>query len=217
MSEINIDMVLDKLNKYYLDICNIENNRYLSWEHCYNAFCYARKNETVDIDYLCLHLAFYLASWGMYRGSSFLLQKDYKFHKPIVEEILDSKYDSLVGIPAKELVKEENINLLIEISNKIAGLYECASPGHENRKNHATDTLITKILLGTLGCVPAYDRYFVKSLKKYNIASGTYNKNSMVDICKFYIKYSSDFQKINIPYPQMKLVDMCMWQLGIDE
>ena len=30
----------------------------------------------------------YLSSWGMYRGSSFLLQKDYKIHKPIIVEAL---------------------------------------------------------------------------------------------------------------------------------
>jgi hypothetical protein len=29
-----------------------------------------------------------------------------------------------------------------------------------------TDTLISKVMLGTLGCIPAYDRYFVDGLKK---------------------------------------------------
>ena len=49
-------------------------------------------------DYLSLHLAFYLASWGMYRGSSFLLQKDYKVLVPIVEEVLKPEYDCLFGV-----------------------------------------------------------------------------------------------------------------------
>jgi len=48
----------------------------------------ARTDPSPDYDYLSLHHAFYLASWGMYRGSSFLLQKDYKVLTPIVEEIL---------------------------------------------------------------------------------------------------------------------------------
>jgi len=38
----------------------------------------------------------------MFRGSSFLLQKDYLFHYDTVEEILQSKYDCLVGINPKE-------------------------------------------------------------------------------------------------------------------
>lgn len=40
----------------------------------------ARKENDVNLDYLSLQLAFYLASWGMYRGSSFLLQKYYRVH-----------------------------------------------------------------------------------------------------------------------------------------
>ena len=68
--------------KEYIAKCN-KNHRYLSWEHCYEAF----GNPNNSIDYLALHLAFYLASWGMYRGSTELLQKDYKIHIPVVEYI----------------------------------------------------------------------------------------------------------------------------------
>ena len=32
-----------------------------------------------------------------------------------------------------------------------------------------TDTLATKILMGALGCTPAYDQYVVKSIKKYDL------------------------------------------------
>ena len=48
----------------------------MSWRHCYKAF-YENRNKTDEqtLDYLSLHLAFYLASWRIYRGSSFLLQK----------------------------------------------------------------------------------------------------------------------------------------------
>ena len=72
-----------------------QNDRFSSWEHCYKCFSAARKSNEPDEDYLCLHLAFYLASWGMYRGSSFLLKKDYKVHLPVVQEILKEKYDPL--------------------------------------------------------------------------------------------------------------------------
>ena len=40
------------------------------------------------IDFLSLHLGFYLASWGMMRGSTELLDKDYKIHIPAVKVIL---------------------------------------------------------------------------------------------------------------------------------
>ena len=46
--------------KEYIAKCNEKNHRYLSWEHCYDAF----GNSNNSIDYLALHLAFYLASLG---------------------------------------------------------------------------------------------------------------------------------------------------------
>ena len=52
----------------------VPNARYLSWEHCYKVFApHIGKSPTdKDADFLALHLGFYLASWGMYRASSFL-------------------------------------------------------------------------------------------------------------------------------------------------
>lgn len=72
---------------------------------------------------MCLHLAFYLASWGMYRGSSFLLQKDYRVHYDVVKEILNERYNSLWNIDCEELTKENNLNLIFEISEKIREIY----------------------------------------------------------------------------------------------
>ncbi len=54
-----------------------------SWKHCFNYFKenHSRLNEEDVLDIAALHLGFYLASWGMMRGSRDLLQKDYKIHK----------------------------------------------------------------------------------------------------------------------------------------
>lgn len=51
------------IKQYATEILN-KYHRYRSWDICYNAF-----NSKVETDNLSLHLAFYLASWGMYRGS----------------------------------------------------------------------------------------------------------------------------------------------------
>lgn len=99
----------------------------------------------------------------MYRGSSFLLQKDYRVHIPVVSEILSNKYDSLAGIECKDFRNESNQKLLKEINEFIANYYDgirCKVKGSA-LKNNLSETLITKILMGTLGCVPEYDRYFV--------------------------------------------------------
>lgn len=56
-----------------------------------------------------MQLTFYLASWGMYRGSSFLLQKDYKVHVPVVEELLKAHYNGLFGLECIKLRKNDDV------------------------------------------------------------------------------------------------------------
>jgi hypothetical protein len=89
--------------------------------------------------------------------------------------------------------------------------------------HNVTDTLITKIMMGTFGCVPAYDRFFFDGTKKFGIATGTFNEKSITDISRFYIKNEdkleecrTEISKYGIEYPQMKIVDMCFWQIGYD-
>ena len=104
--------------------CSIEpHGRYKSWEHCYKAFLLARKQKKPDVDKLCLHLGFYLASCGMYRGSSFLLQKDYQIHEEVVRTLLDKRYDPLCGIRCDQYLIDNNINLLNELYNIISDKY----------------------------------------------------------------------------------------------
>lgn len=202
-----------------------EHGRYLSWIHCFNVFKENRFSANMQTyDYLALHLAFYLASWGMYRGSSFLLQKDYKIHVPVVKMLLERKYHCLYAITPDELIKEKNLDLLMELSHRIKSYYENETPSFTSRKNNATDTLITKILMGTLGFVPAYDRYYRNAVKKYHVSTGYFNSNSIKQLCQFYIKYFDEFETcrkeistIHIEYPPMKLMDMCFWQIGLNE
>lgn len=208
------------IQDYFNETVKDKHGRYMSWRHCYKAF--SENRDIIDeqtVDYLALHLAFYLASWGMYRGSSFLLQKDYKVHIPIVKIIQEEKYNSLFGISAEDLCKKSNLDLLDEIADRIKSCYAEEKPSLNGVVNHATDTLITKILLGTLGCVPAYDRYYKQSVKKHHISSGIFNKNSVYCVAKFYCDNLNDFEKLRhelnkcgIEYPPMKLMDMCFWQ-----
>jgi hypothetical protein len=199
---------------------NDPNGRYLSWCHCYNAFV---RTSFYDYDYLALHLAFYLASWGMYRGSSFLLQKDYKVHISIVKIILEKRYDPLRGISAEKLLDTAMLDLLDELGKRIHDEYASQKPSFEGRINDASETLITKILLGTLGCVPAYDRYYCEAVKSYGISSAIYNRKSIKQIAMFYISHKEEFElvrkeiaKAGTDYPPMKLMDMCMWQLAYE-
>ena len=207
-------------NKLHCD----KHSRFRSWEHCYLAFHNARRNRKPDIDYLCLHLAIYLASWGMYRGSSFLLKKDYLVHEGIVRLLMDKRYCDLWNIRCCDYLDENNCNLLDELNNKMNleyGVIRDSVKGNTN--SDISSTLITKVLMGTMGCVPAYDQYFVKGLRNLGIASGIFGPKSIIEVSKFYMNYEKIFENVrkkikvtgcDMLYPQMKILDMGIWQYG---
>lgn len=223
-----INKIIEEGQKFYFDLKNDKNGRYRSWEYCYKVFYDAHKSDYIDesyLDYLCLHLSFYLASWGMYRGSSFLLQKDYKIHKNVIKEIMNKKYNALWGIKVKEYKKEENQLILEELVESIKKIYnEIRLTVREKKpKNELSETLLTKVLMGTMGCVPAYDRYFISGIRKYNVANGIFNLKSILQLIDFYNNYYKEFETVRskmnvgeIEYPQMKILDMCFWQVGFD-
>ena len=220
-----VDLIIRSATEFYNQLRKDENGRYRSWEYCYGHFVKARQQADPDVDYLSLQLAFYLASWGMYRGSSFLLQKDYRIHIPVVNELLNSKYDPLAGIECIEYRKPEVQKLLKDINAFLGSYYNEVrlQVKEETPKNKLSDTLITKVLMGALGCVPAYDRYFITGLKDQKVSTGLYNMHSLLKLVDFYednkakLEAARDGLKVNgMPYPQMKLLDMGFWQIGFE-
>ena len=221
-----IDELISAAQTFYDDACANENGRSRSWEHCYRVFRDARTDPSPDYDYLSLHLAFYLASWGMHRGSSFLLQKDYKVLVPIVEEVLKPEYDSLFGVACADLrnsdVRAQLKKLCDDIAehfgpirDEVAGC-EVASP--------VSPVLITKILMGTLGCVPAYDRLFQDGVATYKVTTREYSLESVLRLVDFYEEHNDRLEEVRrgfkgdgLAYPQMKLLDMGFWQIGFEE
>lgn len=220
-----VDLIIKSATEFYNDLKEDKNGRYRSWEHCYKCFHDARSASTPDYDYLSLQLAFYLASWGMYRGSSFLLWKDYKVHVPVVKEILKEKYDCLFGIKCKKLRDEEIQNKLESLYKKLEKYYGKIreSIREEQIQNDLSSTLITKVLMGTLGCVPAYDRYFITGVKSRKVTTGNYNIASLLNLADFYERNEEAFEAVRkkikvhgLPYPQMKMLDMGFWKVGFD-
>ena len=221
-----IDELISAAQTFYDDARANENGRSRSWEHCYRVFRDARTDPSPDYDYLSLHLAFYLASWGMYRGSSFLLQKDYKVHAPIVEEILKPECDCLFGFACTDLRKSEVQMALKTVYDNIADHFgpmrdqaagrEVASP--------VSPVLITKILMGTLGCVPAYDRFFEEGARHLGLKKKSYNEDSLLELADIYEEHNDRLEEArramqidDLSYPQMKLLDMGFWQIGFEK
>lgn len=225
---IEIDYIISKGNKFYLQLAN-ENVRFKSWEYCYKSFQMAYKNQLdkETIDYLSLQLSFYLASWGMYRGSSFLLELDYKIHEYVVKLLFKYKtlWETRINADLNqnfETFYKELFELIIKIkkyySEKRASVKKDNPP-----KSEISDTLVSKILLGTIGCVSAYDRYFISSLDLIDGCQKKLNKNSVESLIKYYKKHFKKFESLrnkmsskDLEYSQMKVLDSCFWQYGYD-
>ena len=221
-----IDELISAAQTFYDDARANENGRSRSWEHCYRVFRDARTDSSPDYDYLSLNLAFYLASWGMYRGSSFLLQKDYKVLSPIVEKVLKPEYDCLFGVACADLRNDDVRAQLKNLSDFIAAHFQPIRDEVAGREvvSSVSPVLITKILMGTLGCVPAYDRFFVDGIKKYKVTTQEYSRNSLLKLVDFYEEHNGRLEEArrgmrvgDLTYPQMKLLDMGFWQVGFEK
>ena len=77
--------------------------------------------------------------------------------------------------------------------------------------------------MATLGCVPAFDRYFVFGLKSQKVVIGTYNIKSILQLVDFYEKNIEQLDSVpkkfivtDLLYPQMKILDMEFLQICFD-
>ncbi|MBI4931049.1 MAG: hypothetical protein HY841_09825 [Bacteroidetes bacterium] len=199
-------------------------DRYTSFDYCYNYFRTATPNSlTKDTEKSCLTLGFYLASWGMFRGSSFLLQKSVRHFQPTIEYI--ATVDKFAWSIDVNNYSEQNIQTIIKIYNDIKG--------HLIQSNNQDLTLITKILLGVFGFIPAFDSYFCdtfRQISKGQCGFRKVNTKSLTFIRQFYEAnrvtidklskdtFTTDFttgQKTRTNYPKAKIIDMYGFTAGL--
>ena len=95
MATIN-NLERNKIDRYLKDYIDIRdpNQRYASYDYCYNYFrSFVNSSKTSEIanadnmQTSCIQLGFYLASWGMYRGSSQILQQSAKGLEKVIQVI----------------------------------------------------------------------------------------------------------------------------------
>jgi hypothetical protein len=146
-----------------------ENNNYRSWELCFRHFCSRSRGRDLD----CLQLAAYLASFGMYRGSGFIASKDYLVHEDAVAAV--GEYcGRLQNLDLSGCI--DKIDLVFSLGEQLTSAYKERANGRL-----ASETLVTKIMMGTLGCAPAYDSYFRKGLRGAFAASGVFKRSLKED------------------------------------
>lgn len=215
-------VTIREMIRAYHGIMTGEHHRYRSWEHCY-AYFHGSTLQAIaaDRDHAALQLGFYLASWGMYRGSSFLLQHTYTVHRGVIDRLVSTQFSRLWE--AEFGSGDNDAKLVPTICEAIRAVregYRPFAPVAESRQ--ASDTLVTKVILGTLGCLPACDRYFVDGFKtatfKYSYLNAKFVER-VLQFCRENLRELREEQvRIErtggIHYPLMKLVDMYFWQTG---
>ena len=125
-------------------------------------------------------------------------------------------------------MNKENINGILELKNQLANHYSniyFTKGTDESKPISPTHTLLSKIMLGTLGCVPAYDRYFIDGLKEMKIQHTGFNKDSVNELFNFINDNKKEIDQVQKliktktqrHYPLMKILDMYFWQIGYEK
>ena len=183
-------------------------HRYSSFDLCYNYFTTNRDQLTGNnMEMSCYVLWSYLASWGMLRNS-FLLQKSPAYLKDLI--IYIQACQDIFEIDVSSYDNEDNRKRLIKTYTGIAEALRLADPKVIDKngkpvKNARGITLVTKIMLGVFGCVPAYDRNFTETFKIIGKGKGfksnTLSESSLIAIFDFYKDHKPLIDSIRINCP----------------
>ena len=250
IQKIDVDKIISQYDEIKDDA--LPNDNFCSWDNCRNSFRNAavkrygahdfQKEDFCDIccskcgtrnfaccdNCLALNLGFYLASWGMYRNS-FLNKYDHTIHIEAVKILMDKKYVPLFD-PYISKKRNTYITLVSDVFVRLWDYYELYANQISKIKGvnkHVSDTLITKIILGVYGCMPAYDRYFRLGIGYYGGHQSVNKRNikkvleELIDVATaldaqispILNKAISTWNKSNL-YTPMRIVDMIFWKIG---
>jgi len=201
-----------------------------SWEHCYEYF-HENNPDAIRKDgrQAALQLGFYLASWGMYVRKSFLLQYAYTIHEGIIDVVLDSKFSQLWDREFGSRSADVKLgSLIFELCQNIEKVYyeRFAKPLNKN----VSPTVTTKVIIGTIGCFPAWDTYFDAGYRHCGFhPPSRLTVKFIEEVLQFCFDHVGDFrgEQTKIaeeqdlpaslqPYPLMKLVDMYFHEIGVE-
>jgi len=202
-----------------------EKHRYASFDFCYSYFQNNREHLDDNIEVSCMYLWGYLASWGMLRGSSELLQNSPASLKGLVTLFATNSNSRIWDLDMDSYSEQDTINEIVRIYNSIDDVLKKVV-------ELPSVTLITKIMLGVFGCIPAYDRNFTYAMRTECIVDSCrfrrVNEKSLKLIGEFYRTNQEAFDAINInvidfdghptnlPYKKAKLIDMFGFTKGYE-
>jgi hypothetical protein len=191
--------------------------RYASFDYCYNHFQQARDDKDLErladgegLTLSCLHLGFYLASWGMMRGSAELLQRSARQLVPVVRAIAAEPSD-IWAIDVRDYA--ERGDEVLALASRIKASFNL----------QASKTLVTKTMLGVFGCIPGFDRYFQDGFGHVTLRESSLTRigdflrdnRSRLNKPVFTLDFATGLPTRR-PYPEAKIIDMVFFQEGMN-
>jgi hypothetical protein len=193
--------------------------RYTSFDYCFNYFQSFREQNRVaeiasqeNMQLSCLHLGFYLASWGMFRGPSTLLLRSARHYEPVVE-VIAAAPPSAWELDA-HCYTTQAWPLIRQLDQQIRAAF-----GHPSG---VSDTLATKVLLGVFGNVPAFDTFF-----RAGFHAATFGPKAFRRLGEFYREHADIIERNRIltldfqtgeptqrRYSRAKVIDMIFFIEG---
>lgn len=199
--------------------------RLKAWEFLYEyiwgkSHSWSSLTDSANLDTTALHMGFYLANWGMFRGRSELLRNsNLDFMKELVLRLFQGKGADLFDLSGKDFLPgaprlERNHALFDEVLQIFHNM-----PGNVSW----TDTLISKILLGIWGEYPALDRYYKRGIRSFYPHRGLTEVSGCSLTMLMELSETEGFQLptietkcLRLSYPQGRLLDMAFFQAGLE-
>jgi hypothetical protein len=184
-------------------------------QHCYKFFQQVGQSGLAEQrDHAALHLGFYLASWGMYRGSAFLLKHSHTIHHTVVDVFAGPFAAPLWQTDDRPLPGSSDVGQILDVAQAIRNAYQPFGK--------ASDTLVTKVLLGTTASIPATDRFFRIGFKKADFKFSRLSISFINCVLQFWHDNEPEFhdaqceiqKRFGFLCPPMVLVDMYFHGLG---
>ncbi|MFS0715740.1 hypothetical protein ABC337_03625 [Arthrobacter sp. 1P04PC] len=222
---------ITKVVRDFLDVSQPEQpsitSRSRSWDYCYNYF-QDHPEPTQDLERSCLQLGYYLASWGMLRGSTYLFAETNVHHYAEAVRMIETLNRTMRGIDADSYLDPS-------VRAKIIGAY--SDLGQKLvPPNVARVTLVGKVMLGVWGCLPSFDTYFrhgfggLADKRGEKTAFSRVNDRSLTLLGEFHARHSEELSSLSEQYttlrfggsysdrplPLAKVIDVYGFQRGYD-
>lgn len=127
-----------------------------SWDFCYEHFRDTNRVQS-DLQASCMQLGYYLASWGMLRGSTYLFQStNARHYLGALKVIADHDQEMRTVTPAQygdADVQKLLVNVYSELRKELL----------PKKATHLT--LITKTMMGVWGVAPSFDTFFMRTFR----------------------------------------------------